>query len=306
MLLSALIILCDVTMALQQGQDTILHVSTIQEGYAHYPEGESSSPMAAETTVGGAGETVQPGGVIVTDGDTAGAKAWGMAGPDNGGIQIGAHGTTSWDTEERLNWFVRSTWFGLASGMASIFGLLVALWGSQIRTLPYCLYRSLVWRRSLLLALGTGLAVFSAVNFYLQPGPPVFPTFMSVAYLVLHGFNMPSGYEPGTSVWCFLFFLGFAFLIWGFIYNPITIARQTLLDERAAFHTAYQNEVKILFGERLRDELTDPEKQMLQQLERYYAELQMRFLDVVVGSPVHTVWGLPLSDRFPGSRREDV
>lgn len=66
----------------------------------------------------------------------------------------------------------RSPWFGLASGLASIIALLVTLYSTQIRGLPFSMYRSLTWRRMLLFALGVGLLVVSGINFYFQWPPP--------------------------------------------------------------------------------------------------------------------------------------
>lgn len=65
----------------------------------------------------------------------------------------------------------RSPWFGLISGLASILGLLLALYTTQIRTIPYSLYRSLAWRQALLSSAGLGVAVAAAVNFYRQGSP---------------------------------------------------------------------------------------------------------------------------------------
>jgi hypothetical protein len=51
----------------------------------------------------------------------------------------------------------QSPWFALTSGLASILGLLLTLYATQVRTIPFSLYRSLMWRKVLLIASGVGL-----------------------------------------------------------------------------------------------------------------------------------------------------
>lgn len=77
-------------------------------------------------------------------------------------------------------------WFALASGLASIFSLIYALYQSRIKHQPQSKLRALEWTKALLISFGTGLVITGGIGFYNQSLPP--HTFRDF-YDYIHGYE---------------------------------------------------------------------------------------------------------------------
>lgn len=184
----------------------------------------------------------------------------------------------------------KSEWFGLISGLASIAAFIFALYQTQISPLPFSLYRSLTWRRVLLLSSGVGLFVGSVVTFYLQSSPPGLPIFHQ-AHELLHGYSLfyvkdffyGHEHDTGTPVWAILALVGILIALYGVKYDPIKRVRKIVVRERSAIQSAMGTQLVEAFGGVSFEELTSSQQERYQDIVNYYEEFQRRMLDVFIG-----------------------
>jgi hypothetical protein len=184
----------------------------------------------------------------------------------------------------------QSPWFALVSGLASILGLLLALYTTQVRTIPFSLYRSLMWRKVLLLASGIGLLVFSGIQFYTQKEAPAVEAIGYVHALLLGVYRVSAvdHRAHGASVWAILFVLATVLFLMGVNYDPAARARDILVREQEALQSAQQRQVSRVLDGREVDNLPPAERRMFNDTLDYYRHVQWRFADVVLGAPSPT------------------
>jgi hypothetical protein len=181
-----------------------------------------------------------------------------------------------------LGGFASSPWFGLASGLASILGLLLTLYGTQVRTIPFSYYRSLTWRRSLLISISFGSFLLALINFYNQYAPPAaFPLFK--AYELLHG-DVDYDYSSGTSIWGLLAGVSLVIFFVGLNYDPLTKLRAAIRQEHTVLMEARRRELNSLLSGRSFERLSTEERALHKDIESYYRYLQARFRDIMLGA----------------------
>lgn len=66
---------------------------------------------------------------------------------------------------------INSVWFPLITGIASILGFVLALYPIQIHPLHPSEYRTLQWKKTLLIAAGIGIIISSCIQIYLKVSP---------------------------------------------------------------------------------------------------------------------------------------
>lgn len=183
----------------------------------------------------------------------------------------------------RLSGIANSTFFALASGLASIFGAILSLFPTQVGRIPFSLHRSLAWRRVLLLAIGGGAFVAALVGLYLQSHPPSFRPF-TLLYLWLHGQGEIGRFE-GTNVWAALTLPATIFLVWGLSYDPLRKVRKVLQRERTALLMARDLELTRIVGRRNVEDLTRTEALDYSEARRYFERVQQHMIYELLGSP---------------------
>lgn len=106
-----------------------------------------------------------------------------------------------------------SPWFAILAGLASILGLLVPLFVTQVRNIPFSLYRSLMWRKTFFLAGGVGLGVFSGIKFVTQEISPTPPVLRELHARLVGEFRADASNDfTGTSAWALLLFISIGLL----------------------------------------------------------------------------------------------
>ena len=167
--------------------------------------------------------------------------------------------------------------------MASMVSLLIALWGTQIRGLPFSLYRSLAWRRALLIAIGVGLALFGGVSFYFQD-PPVSVPVLHLIHWFLHGKPPDYDFGYGTPLWSLIALAGVLLLWWGLKYDPIKKLRNTIITETDAIVAARNEQLtEILDGSKY-ETLGPAQKQLYQEAIAFYGDILVRYIDALIGA----------------------
>lgn len=188
----------------------------------------------------------------------------------------------------------QSPLFALASGIASIIGLLFTLYATQVRTIPFSLYRSLMWRKALLLSTGVGLLIFGSIKFHAQEQSPFLSPFREL-HALLFGYVTvsPVDNEPhGTFIWAVIGIVGLLIFAIGIIYEPAALARRILIREQDALHKALDVQVDHLLNGRRVADLERHDRRVLRDTLDYFRHVQWRFTDVVLGAPPPT---FPLS-----------
>lgn len=181
--------------------------------------------------------------------------------------------------------FVKSPWFSLVSGCASILALILAMYPIQVRSLPTSVFRTLVWKKTLLLSFGLGIIVFSGIQFYNQFPPG--GKFFGIPYALLHGKMVIYSYgEGGTHLWGILFLLGVALFSAGAVLDPARKIRERLLDEGKEIHEVQARELGRILRGGTYEKLTIDEKDRYDQLLRYYQLLQTTMIGLLIGYPV--------------------
>lgn len=127
----------------------------------------------------------------------------------------------------------KSPWFALVSGVASIIGLMVTLYGTQIRTIPFSLYRSYAWTRVLLLSFGIGILVSTGIMFYTQTEAPSFIC-LSYIFRFLHGYTYYYNITEGPNIWAIIFLVGGGITIYGIRYDPVKLSKSIVFREHEA------------------------------------------------------------------------
>jgi hypothetical protein len=190
---------------------------------------------------------------------------------------------------QSLTKFSQSPWFALTSGLASILGLLLPLYATQVKPLPFSLYRSLMWRKQLSIAAGVGIAVFAGVSLNNQDG-----ALRRVHELVLfsggknvYGFSYPSGYFL-TLFWLFLIVFGIYRYVQGVSFDPVAEARNIIIREQGVIEEARAEQVASFLSGRNVDQLTHLDRRSLREIMDYYRYVQWRYADVVLGAPPPT------------------
>lgn len=177
--------------------------------------------------------------------------------------------------------------FALVSGVASILGLLLALYATQVRTIPFSFYRSLMWRKVMLISLGTGLLVFAGMKFYAQEQAPFLPPFTEVHAALVGELRVSNwDYEPhGPVIWPIIFLFGAVVFAVGLFHDPAALARRILVREQDALHHALDQQITHLLRGRKATDLEPPDSQILADTLEYYRHIEWRFADVVLGAP---------------------
>lgn len=179
-------------------------------------------------------------------------------------------------TADQIEGLAASTWFALASGVSSIIGLLVALYPTEVRPLPHSMYRTLSWRRLLILSTGSGIAVLSIVKAYnLEP--------LRLLYEIYGGSEI--ALLPGAAVgaWLLSAFAGVKLVIIGYRFDPLRAVQQKLREERRALQRARQAEIARLICASPFEEMSESQKILYADLMQYYAAMQVRIMDVLLG-----------------------
>ncbi|MCG6535365.1 MAG: hypothetical protein L7F78_11900, partial [Syntrophales bacterium LBB04] len=183
-----------------------------------------------------------------------------------------------------------SPWFGLISGLASILGLLIALYGTQVRTLPFSLYRSLVWQRALILSFGIGTILFSCISFYNQDPPPGVIALRQLYFWLHYGdFGFHYGdhefndFGNGTSLWFVTFIIGAVTVIWGFVYDPFEVVRNKLFEEGRLLQEVRKTQIERLLGNSSLEQLGSHGRQQYFDILNFYSQIQTRIVDALFG-----------------------
>lgn len=170
---------------------------------------------------------------------------------------------------------VDSSWFVLVTGVASIIGLLLTLYGTEVKPLPQSMYRTLTWRRVLLLSAGVGLVVLAATGFYNREPP-------TLLYELRQGINSVR-IDVKAVAWIGLALVGMSLGVFGYRLDPLKQVQQKLREERRALQRSRQMEIARLLHTTSFEELSEPQKIIYADLMQYYAAMQVRILDVLLG-----------------------
>lgn len=181
----------------------------------------------------------------------------------------------------------QSPWFALVSGVASIAGLLLALYPTQVRTIPFSLYRSLMWRKILLMSSSIGLLVFSSIKFYAQEESPAIEPFGLFHAILVGSYRVSpiDGHAQGPLVWAILLIVSVALFTLGLMYDPTTRARNIIVREQETLQNAERQQIREILHYSTADKLDATERRMLNDTLDYYQHVQWRFADVVLGAP---------------------
>lgn len=201
-----------------------------------------------------------------------------------GGTTV-AISATDFDTMPSLDQIAHSSWLALASGAASIIGLMLTLYGTQIKTIPFSLYRSYVWNRVLLLSFGIGIIVFAGMQFYTQTVPPGFKP-LNYLFGFLHGnytFYGDVSFSNGTNLWGIIFFIGAAISIWGIRYDPVQISKSVVFREHESLLEYRKEQLSSVLGKDDYEGLKSHERRLYDDLSEFHVELQTRLIDTVYG-----------------------
>lgn len=179
--------------------------------------------------------------------------------------------------EDGSSALAHSTWFALASGLASILALVLTLYTTQIRGLPFSLYRSLIWRKSLLMTFGVGLAIFSLIHLHTQ---------------ILAGTRLgwwASDFRV-SRLWDVLLVVGLALCATGLLYDPRKHLNRLLLKERRGIRKAFQDEVRDYLTEGDLSKLSPMQREPYYAARDFYARLEARLLDSALGHPMLPIY----------------
>lgn len=227
----------------------------------------------------------------ITSAGNPAAKRHVQQGPVNIGPQAG-HPISVVDVGaeagHQIDDLANSHWFALAAGFASILGLLLTLYTTQVSALPTSLYRSLVARQVLAQSISGGTLVWSSVQFYNQSPPGIVP--LQKLYYLLHGVVIVEPIEAasGTTLWAALFLLSVALFGLATLYRPLRIVRDAALAEQRTLSDARSAALVQLFGNSQYDQLSEIKRRQYDDVVSFYVELQRRIVDVLMG-PSSTV-----------------
>lgn len=177
------------------------------------------------------------------------------------------------------------SWFAIASGIASILSLMLTLYGTQIRSIPYSFYRSCVWNRTLLISLGCGIFVFSSIKFYTQTAVPEFPWF-GMLFIFLHGKVLNTRdiyYFSGSNLWAIIALLGIGISALGFFYDPVKKCKAILFREQEALLKYRREQLSSVLSNISYENLKSHEKHLYDDLNKFHVELQSRLIDTIYG-----------------------
>ncbi|MBW2737668.1 MAG: hypothetical protein JRE64_02230 [Deltaproteobacteria bacterium] len=185
-----------------------------------------------------------------------------------------------------LGEFVSSYWFSFVVGLASVFGMILALYPIQVRSLPPCVFRSLLWKKTLVLSIGIGLFVFAIIQFYNQPYSPSGSMF-GIPYELLHGSKSFREYgDGGPLVWGFVCVFSFLMFFYGAMINPAKKMRILLIDECSDLQRGKKWSLDRLTRDKPYEELPMSEKEIYDQTVQYYRDIQQRIIDIYTGVPL--------------------
>jgi len=245
-----------------------------------------NNPAPTSQSLGKSASDDQAGGIDSPNGGSTGIRP-----PKDLSLRTPAPGSDLLDVTREsfpsLRDLPRSPWFALTSGLASIFGLLIALYTTQVRTIPFSLYRSLMWRKALLLTVGGGLFVFSGIKFYTQEERPYLEPLGAIHDLLV-GANPYLSHGHGTSIWALLTIVAIVVIAFGVTYDAASKARQTIVREQQALQAAQELQIASLLGRKSFDQLSAADQRACTDIYDYYRHVQWRFADVVLGAPPPT------------------
>lgn len=213
------------------------HVPTVSHNSA-WSYGETTVSSDRESPAQGGGTLPEPGGGALPS------------------LPLGSFVGSVEEANDVAGVVSRSEWFALASGLASIGSLMLALFTTQVRFIPFSLYRALVWRRVLLLSIGGGLAA---------------------AGLIALGQGLGTSWRVGGLI-------GAVMSVYGLLYDPLKKIRNILLRERRAIHAAMQEQLKTILGDANYDELGKPARDAYEEHRMYFSELQVRMIESLLGT----------------------
>jgi hypothetical protein len=242
-----------------------------------------NSPIASNpgTTAGGYSVTSAEGGARGISGGGAGSGAVRSPANIDGGVATGIQIGEPRDASEFE--FATKPWFALVSGLASVLGLLVALYSVPASNMPPSEYKALLWRKSLYTSLGVGMIVFSTIQLYQQPDPPAF--LFGVFYNFLHG--IPPEYTGGyfgTWIWGILFVIGLIIFVWGISGRAQEQIRRRVIDEFVAIQRSEGEATNKFLCGRAFSELADDEQMNYQEMKGFYRLLRYSTIEMLTGS----------------------
>jgi len=242
------------------------------------------SPLLAE----GSGGNLPPGSLDTGDQESIGVP---RAYPNTGPSPIpSSAGPPRADGPSSLGAVSQSPWFALVSGVASILGLLIPLYATQIRSIPFSLYRSFTWRKFLLISGGAGAAVFSAIKLLdVDPGLGRVSNMLSIIFSAEY---VPRAYPSGylAAIFCVLSVgFGLALITLGIFFDPVARARETIVREHRSLEEARMAQVEDVLARSNRRSSPSPlERKRLRDIESFFRHTQWRYVDVVLGPPPPT------------------
>lgn len=271
----------------QTRPNTIIRPFTPTPGNVTVIAGGSSFSAPAGGSTGYAASGVSGtsiGGGITTNkamvSGIATTGTWNFA-PSGGFVTTGSTAQSQKDTSELE--FVSNPWFGLVSGLASVLGLLVALYPVPASNLPPSEYKTLLWRKSLYISLGVGMIVFSTIQLYQQPDPP--DGLFGFFYNILHGITFTNTeYYSGTWVWGILLVIGVTIFFYGASGRAQEQIRERVIAEFAAIRRGEEDATKKLFGKRELADLSDEEQMTHQEMKGFYRLLRYSTIEMLTGS----------------------
>jgi len=217
--------------------------------------------------------------------NTINQPTFGISGRSSGGV--GGFTDPSSRQNKSVYEFVDNYWFSLTTGIASILGLLFALYPVQIRNLPPSVFRSLIWKKSLLTSFGVGVIVFSGIQFYNQYPPP--GGLFGIPYSIIHASESIVPYfEGGTYLWGVLFFFGLILLWKGTRTDPMGIVRERLINDGQEIRHLLEKELKtILSNKSSYEDLSLENKYLYKQTLKYYEMIQLRIVELMAGTSIN-------------------
>ena len=176
-----------------------------------------------------------------------------------------------------------SIWFSLASGIASILGLLVAVYPMQARGAPPSVFRSLLWQRSLLLSFGLGLTVFGSIQFYNQGQSPMIPE-VAVFHMFLRGWDsLKDDHMSGPLVWIIVLIIGLVLLLVGASQNPAMRISEMVMDDIDKIRRRQKRHLELILSKRSYEELNESDQQLYDQTRRTFQTIEARIVEMYTG-----------------------
>lgn len=185
--------------------------------------------------------------------------------------------------ENSKPFFSETLWFSALTGLASIISLLLAIYPVQIKNLPPSVFRSIIWKKSLLISFGVGISITACTQFYIQSPPQI--SFLYKLHVLMHGHQ--TGYAHGPSIWGFLILIGVILLIFGYFQDPAKIIRKKIMEHIKTIQNDQKIALKKILNGKSYSELSEVEKDEYNQAYVNFVITQHQIIELLSGISIN-------------------